>query len=104
MREIDDLLKRRPGLGTLVVEAQALRARLSKERTPGAQGASSLTVAELRVLPLLATHLSFPEIGAELFLSPNTVKSQAISLYRKLGVSSRSQAVAKSRELDLLEG
>jgi len=104
MREIDDLLKRRPGLGTLVVEAQALRARLSKERTPGAQGASSLTAAELRVLPLLATHLSFPEIGAELFLSPNTVKSQAISLYRKLGVSSRSQAVAKSRELALLEG
>ena len=97
MREIDDVLKRRPGLGTLVGEAQALRARLSKERTPGAQGASSLTAAELRVLPLLATHLSFPEIGAELFLSPNTVKSQAISVYRKLGVSSRSQAVAKSR-------
>jgi LuxR family transcriptional regulator, maltose regulon positive regulatory protein len=64
----------------------------------------SLTAAELRVLPLLATHLSFPEIGAELFLSPNTVKSQAISVYRKLGVSSRSQAVAKSRELALLEG
>jgi LuxR family transcriptional regulator, maltose regulon positive regulatory protein len=104
MREIDDVLKRRPGLGTLVGEAKALRARLSKERTPGAQGASSLTAAELRVLPLLATHLSFPEIGAELFLSPNTVKSQAISVYRKLGVSSRSQAVAKSRELALLEG
>ena len=104
IREIDDVLKRRPGLGTLVGEAQALRARLSRERAPGAQGASSLTAAELRVLPLLATHLSFPEIGAELFLSPNTVKSQAISVYRKLGVASRSQAVAKSRELALLEG
>jgi LuxR family transcriptional regulator, maltose regulon positive regulatory protein len=104
MREIDDVLKHRPGLGTLIGEAQALRTRLSKERTPGAEGASSLTAAELRVLPLLATHLSFPEIGAELFLSPNTVKSQAISVYRKLGVSSRSQAVAKSRELALLEG
>jgi LuxR family maltose regulon positive regulatory protein len=63
-----------------------------------------LTGAELRLLPLLATHLSFPEIGAELFLSPNTVKSQAMSLYRKLGASSRSQAVARSRELALLEG
>jgi LuxR family transcriptional regulator, maltose regulon positive regulatory protein len=104
IREIDDLLKRRPGLGTLVGEAQALRARLSKERTPSALGASSLTAAELRVLPLLATHLSFPEIGAELFLSPNTIKSQAISLYRKLGVGTRSQAVARSRELALLEG
>jgi LuxR family maltose regulon positive regulatory protein len=104
IREIDDVLKYRPGLGTLVGEARALRARLSKERTPSTLGASSLTAAELRVLPLLATHLSFPEIAAELFLSPHTVKSQAISLYRKLGVASRSQAVARSRELALLEG
>jgi LuxR family maltose regulon positive regulatory protein len=104
MREIDEVLKKRPGLGTLVGEAQALRARLAKERAPSAVGASSLTAAELRVLPLLATHLTFPEIGAELFLSPNTVKSQAMSLYRKLGASSRSQAVARSRELALLEG
>ena len=104
LREIDDLLKKRPRLGTLVGEAQALRARLSKDRTPSALGASSLTTAELRVLPLLATHLSFPEIGAELFLSPNTIKSQAISLYRKLGVATRSQAVARSRDLALLEG
>jgi LuxR family transcriptional regulator, maltose regulon positive regulatory protein len=104
LREIDDVLKHRPGLGVLVGEAQALRARLSKERTPSALGFSSLTAAELRVLPLLATHLSFPEIGVALFLSPNTVKSQAISLYRKLGVATRSQAVARSRELALLEG
>jgi ATP/maltotriose-dependent transcriptional regulator MalT len=38
------------------------------------------------------------------FLSPNTVKSQAISLYRKLGVATRSQAVARCWELALLEG
>ena len=63
-----------------------------------------LTAAELRIIPLLATHLSFPEISAELFLSLNTIKSQAYSLYRKLGVASRSQAVARSRELRLLEG
>ena len=65
---------------------------------------SSLTTAELRVLPMLATHLSFPEIGAEMFLSPHTVKSQAMSIYRKLGASSRNQAVIRSRELGLLEG
>ena len=104
MREIDEVLRRRPGLGTAVAEAKALRIRISTERHPGVAGASTLTSAELRVLPLLATHLSFPEIGAELFLSPNTVKSQAVSLYRKLGVSSRSQAVARARELALLEG
>jgi LuxR family transcriptional regulator, maltose regulon positive regulatory protein len=102
MREIDDVLKKRPGLGTLVGEAQALRARLSEERTPSVVGASALTAAELRVLRLLATHLTLPEIGAELFLSPNTVKSQTMSLYRKLGVSSRAQAAARSRELGLL--
>ena len=67
-------------------------------------GASSLTGAELRVLPMLATHRSFPEIGADLFLSPHTVKSQAMSIYRKLGASSRSEAVTRSRELGLLEG
>ena len=80
-----------------------LRARLAAEQAPIAAGASSLTAAELRVLPMLATHLSFPEIAAQIFVSPHTVKSQAMSLYRKLGASSRSQAVARSRELGLLE-
>ena len=104
MREVDELLRRRPGLGNLAGEAGALRARLSEERGSSAPGASALTGAELRLLPLLATHLSFPEIAGELFLSRNTIKSQAISIYRKLGASSRSQAVTRSRELGLLEG
>ena len=63
-----------------------------------------MTTAELRVLPLLTTHLSFREIGAELFLSPNTIKSQAVSIYRKLGAATRGQAVTRARELGLLEG
>jgi LuxR family transcriptional regulator, maltose regulon positive regulatory protein len=104
MREIDEVLRRRPALGNLVGEAQALRAQLACERGSMIPGASALTAAELRVLPMLATHLSFPEIGAEMFLSPHTVKSQAMSIYRKLEASSRSQAVARSRELGLLEG
>jgi LuxR family maltose regulon positive regulatory protein len=58
----------------------------------------------LRLLPMLCTHLSFPEIAADVFLSPHTVKSQAFSMYRKLGVASRSQAVTRARELGLLEG
>jgi hypothetical protein len=44
------------------------------------------------------------EIAAELFLSPHTIKSHQMSLYRNLGTSSRSQAVARARELGLLEG
>jgi LuxR family maltose regulon positive regulatory protein len=104
MREIDELLRRRPDLGTLVGEAQSLRARLVTERSPGSAGSSALTAAELRLLPLLATYLSFPEIGEELFLSRNTIKTQAGSIYRKLGASTRGQAVAQARELGLLEG
>jgi LuxR family maltose regulon positive regulatory protein len=104
LREIDDLLRRCPHLGTLVAEAEALRARLGAERDPRAPGASSLTAAELRILPLLATHLSYPEIAAELFVSPNTVKSQAYSIFRKLGASSRNEAVIRSRQLELLDG
>jgi LuxR family maltose regulon positive regulatory protein len=103
MKEIDELLRRRPGLGTLVGEARALRTQLSKQRSPDVPGASALTAAELRVLPLLSTHLSFAELGRELFLSPNTVKTQAISIYRKLGATPRSQAVARARELGLLD-
>ncbi len=104
MREVDDLLKRRPGLGTLVGDAETLRAQLSKERGSSVPGASALTAAELRLLPLLSTHLSVPEIAAEMFLSRSTIKTQATSIYRKLGASSRSQAVTRSRELGLLEG
>ena len=104
MREVDEVLRLRPGLGILVGEAEALRARLAQVRGSAVLGVSTLTAAELRLLPLLSTHLSFPEIGAELFLSRHTIKSQAFSIYRKLGVASRSQAVTRSQELGLLEG
>ena len=104
MREVEDLLKRRPGLGTLAREAETLRAQLASQRGSGVPGASALTAAELRLLPLLSTHLSFPEIGKELFLSRHTIKSEANSIYRKLGVSSRALAVSRSLELGLLAG
>jgi LuxR family maltose regulon positive regulatory protein len=97
LREIDQLLVRRPDLGTLVGETEALRAQLAEERRPGVPGPAALSVAELRVLPLLATHLSFPEIAAELTLSPHTIKAQRKSIYRKLGASSRHEAVTRAR-------
>jgi LuxR family maltose regulon positive regulatory protein len=104
MRETDEILRRRPHLGTLVGEAAELRALLAQQRGTNAVSASALTAAELRLLPLLSTHLTFPEIGDELFVSRHTVKSQANSIYRKLDASSRSQAVAQARSLGLLEG
>jgi LuxR family transcriptional regulator, maltose regulon positive regulatory protein len=66
-------------------------------------GSSLLTSAEWRLLPLLPTHLSFEEIGERLHLSKNTIKTQAISIYRKLGVTSRSEAVASGQRLGLID-
>jgi LuxR family transcriptional regulator, maltose regulon positive regulatory protein len=103
MREVDQILVRRPRLGIFARQAKDLRAKLSLARGSSTLGASALTAAELRLLPLLATHLSFPEIATEMFLSRNTVKSHANSIYRKLGTSSRSQAVSRLRDLGLLE-
>jgi len=68
-----------------------------------AHGASALTTAELRVLQYLPTYLSFEQIGKELFVSRNTVKSQAIAAYRKLGVTSRTEAVERAQALGLIQ-
>jgi LuxR family transcriptional regulator, maltose regulon positive regulatory protein len=104
LQEVAEILTRRPGLGVFAEQAEDLWAELSRVRGSFTPGASALTTAELRLLPLLPTHLSFPQIAEEMFLSPNTVKSEAMSIYRKLGASSRGQAVTRSRELGLLEG
>jgi LuxR family maltose regulon positive regulatory protein len=103
LRESDEILRRRPDLGIFVQQAEDLRAELAQVKDRAIPGASALTAAELRLLPLLSTHLSLPEIGQEMFLSRNTIKSQAYSIYRKLGVSSRSQAVTHAAQLGLLE-
>ena len=100
LRQVHDILQQRPDLGVLPEQAEELQSRLAKIKAV-AVGASSLTAAELRLLPLLPTHLSFREIGERLYLSTNTVKTQAYSVYRKLGVSSRSGAVTRAHELGL---
>jgi LuxR family maltose regulon positive regulatory protein len=95
------ILQQRPDLGNLPAQAKQLEARLATIEARAA-GPSALTAAELRLLPLLSTHLPVPEIAAELFLSPHTIKSEMKSIYRKLGATSRTQAVTRSRELGLL--
>lgn len=72
--------------------------------TVSASAVKDLTPAELRVLQFLPTHLSFPQIAAQVFVSPNTVKTQAQGVYRKLGVSSRREAVEQARGAGLLDG
>ena len=63
-----------------------------------------LTPAEIRLLHHLPTHRSFPEIGRQLYVSTNTVKTQAQSIYRKFNVSSRAEAVEVARAAGLLKG
>ncbi len=61
------------------------------------------SAAELAVLRLLAGDLSTRQIGERLFLSPHTIRSHTTALYHKLGVHSRSDAVARATALGLLE-
>jgi LuxR family transcriptional regulator, maltose regulon positive regulatory protein len=112
-------LGERPAAQTLIDEArqvliawpdgaEAQRARLDRlERRfaspmrpamPGEQ----LTEREVAVLRLLQGTLSIREIGQELYLSPNTVKTHARAVYRKLGVSTRHDAIARGHDLGIL--
>lgn len=103
LSDANDVLLQRPDLGELGAQVENLR-RTLQDMGPGTLGPSALTKAELRLLPLLATHLTFPEIGERLFISRHTVKTQAMAIYRKLGSSSRSEAVARAQETGLLSG
>ena len=101
LRQAQDIFQQRPQLGVLPKHAAELQTKLS--RVPAAMhGASSLTTAELRLLPLLPTHLTMGEIGERLYISKNTVKSHMVMIYRKFGVSSRRAAISRMHELGLL--
>jgi LuxR family maltose regulon positive regulatory protein len=100
LRQAEEILAERPRLGVLHDEARDLRDTLDRLAADPV-GDSSLTAAELRLLPLLATHLSLGQIGEQLHVARGTVKAQTTSIYRKLRVSSRRDAVSRSRELGL---
>ena len=98
------LLRGMPNAIALHVRAEYVAAQLDAFTTRDSAPPSSMTGAELRILQYLPTHLSFREIGELSFVSSNTVKTQAIAVYRKLGVSCRSEAVARARGCGLLDG
>jgi len=104
LREIDEILLRRPALGVLLDEVSEFRRIVTSSVQGGATGGPPLTPAELRLLPYLQTHLTIGEIGERLFVSRNTVSSEVASIYRKLGVSSRSRAVKQAATIGLLGG
>jgi LuxR family maltose regulon positive regulatory protein len=89
-----------PGLLRSLLE-QTEEALGSQARRP-VQMAAPLTERELAILRLLPTKLSTREIGRELSVSVTTVRSHVQAIYRKLGVSSRAEAVAQARQLRLL--
>jgi LuxR family transcriptional regulator, maltose regulon positive regulatory protein len=104
LREIDDISLHRPDLGALDDQVSEFRGVLTSRADSGATSASPLTPAELRLLPYLQTHLTIREIGERLFVSRNTISSEVGSIYRKLGVSSRSDAVEQATAIGLLGG
>src|SRR5215831_13915403 len=93
LREIDDIQAHRPALGTLVDEIRDFRSILTSSTVSKPAVTLPLSPAEIRLLPYLQTHLTTDKIAERLFLSRHTVKTELKSIYRKLGVSSRNDAV-----------
>jgi LuxR family transcriptional regulator, maltose regulon positive regulatory protein len=101
--EARSLTREYVGFGSLSFRIAATQRRLNDVELPVGVIATPLTPAELRVLRHLPTHLTYAEIAERLFVSRNTVKTQAIATYRKLGVSSRREAVECARSIGLLQ-
>ena len=98
LRELVD-----PGAVAPLVSAVEQELLDARDRADGGEVLETPSEAELAVLGLLGSDLSAREIAKELFLSPNTVHSHTRSIYRKLGVSSRADAVARADILGLLD-
>jgi LuxR family maltose regulon positive regulatory protein len=86
-------------LSDFLVDTEAMLRTLQAEGV----SAAALTAAELRVLQFLPSRLTFQQIGEHLFLSQTTIKTHAQAIYRKLGTSSRDEAVARAQSLGLVE-
>jgi ATP/maltotriose-dependent transcriptional regulator MalT len=96
LAEASDVIESCPDPGFLRDDG----ARVPRPRT--ASRGDELSDREFDVLRLLSTRLTLREIGGELFVSENTVKTHARSIYRKLNAGSRAEAVASARGLELL--
>jgi LuxR family maltose regulon positive regulatory protein len=102
LREARDGLALLATHGVLRGQVEAFAADLQSADDAGTEGEAGLTTAELRVLRLLPTHYTLGEIGDELVVSRNTVKSQVAAIYRKLDVATRAEAVRRAQEAGLL--
>ena len=101
--EASDLVERSPDPGSVATRLADARRRFTRprgSREPALR--DELSDRELAVLRLLPSPLSAREIGSELFVSLNTVKTHMKAIYRKLGATSREDAVERGRELHLI--
>jgi LuxR family maltose regulon positive regulatory protein len=103
VRQAEAITRRIPDFEAVDRMVREKRASIDQAAAP-IRGAEVLTTAERWMLGYLASPLSYQTIGHDLELSPNTVKTQATSVYRKLGVYSRSAAIEAARHLGLLPG
>jgi ATP/maltotriose-dependent transcriptional regulator MalT len=101
--EAEAILDTAPGATRVAEQVVAVRREVATRDRSQSFGPSSLTTAERRVLQLLPTHLTVAEIADRLYVSRNTVKSQTIAIYRKLGTTSRSGAVEVAVSAGLLD-
>jgi LuxR family maltose regulon positive regulatory protein len=95
------ILARHPDAGRLHDRYRETARRLGRDARSQSAG-SELSGAERRILRLLVTNLTLREIGDELCLSLNTVKTHTHSIYKKLGASSRAEAVDAARGRDAI--
>ncbi|HEY5169963.1 MAG TPA: LuxR C-terminal-related transcriptional regulator, partial [Thermoleophilia bacterium] len=93
----EGVLARYPDVGMLRGRTKRLREALEERRM-----ADPLTTAERRILDLLPTQLTAGQMATRLFLTENTVKSHLSHIYRKLGVTTRTDAVETAHRLGLL--
>jgi LuxR family transcriptional regulator, maltose regulon positive regulatory protein len=91
-----------PGpVATGVLEKEERRLRVSRPAA-GSTSPEEFSDREIAVLRLLSGDLSQREIGNALYISFNTVKTHSKTIYRKLNVSQREDAVVRARELGLI--
>jgi LuxR family transcriptional regulator, maltose regulon positive regulatory protein len=103
LAEAARFVRRAPGDAALRDRLEQVSAQADAASDSAGGDGWALTTAELRVLRFLPSHLSFPEVAKRLCVSPNTVKTHARAVYRKLDSSSRAEAVSRARDAGLLD-
>jgi LuxR family transcriptional regulator, maltose regulon positive regulatory protein len=103
LRELEHALRLEAPDNGAATHVEALRTSIEAARQLPSDPAWALTDAELKVLQHLPTNLTLADIATRLFVSRNTVKSHVAAIYRKLGTTSRSDAVDLARQTGLVE-